>query len=110
MILPNAERAIVEIEKLRDYCLSTTHPRGKHKATVFASVLGITANEAEVLRDSILSATLHNEAIPTEQDEYGQRFVMDFEMENRGRKAIVRTSWIIRTSENFPRLTSCYVL
>jgi len=64
--LPNAERAIVEIEKLRDYCLSTTHPRGKHKAMVFSSVLGFTANEAKILRDQILSETLYNEATSTE--------------------------------------------
>jgi hypothetical protein len=44
MKVPNAERAIVEIEKLRDYCLSESHPRGKHKARVFASVLGITTD------------------------------------------------------------------
>jgi len=110
MELPNAQRAVVELEKLRDYCLSTTHPRGKHKAMVFASVLEITVNEAEFLRDQILSAMLHNAAILTEQDEYGQRYVMDFEMENKGRKAIIRTSWIIRTGEDFPRLSSCYVL
>ena len=110
MKLPNAEHAVVEIEKLRDYCLSTTHPRGKHKAIVFAPVLAVTANEAEILQDFILSATLNNEAIPTEKDVYGQRFVMDFEMENKGRIAVVRTSWIIRTSEDFLHLTSCYIL
>src|SRR6266508_2723626 len=110
MKLPYAERAVVEIEKLRDYCLSTTHPRGKHKAMVFSSVLGITADEAEFLREQVLSAMVHNEATPTEQDKYGQRYIMDFEMENKGRKAVIRTSWIIRTSEDFPRLTSCYVL
>jgi Domain of unknown function (DUF6883) len=110
MKLPNAARAVVEIEQLRDYCLSTTHPRGKHKAIVFTSVLGITANEAEVLRDQILSATLQNESLSTEQDEYGQRYVMDFEMENTDKKAPVRTSWMIRVNEDFPRLTSCYIL
>lgn len=110
MNIQNAEHAIVEIGKLRDYCLSETHPRGKHKAIVFASVLGITTTEAEYLRNAILSAILDNEVHPSEQDEYGQRYFMDFDMENKGRKAIVRTSWIIRTGEDFPRLTSCYIL
>jgi Domain of unknown function (DUF6883) len=108
--LPSAARAVVEIEQLRDYCLSTTHPRGKHKAIVFASILGITASEAEVLRDQILSATLRNESISTEHDKYGQRYMMDFEMENRGRRATVRTSWIIRANEDSLCLTSGYVL
>lgn len=110
MKLPNAERATVEIEKLRDYCLSETHPRGKHKALVFASVLHITAVDSEYLRAEILSAVLVNEASPSEADEYGQRYVVDFAMKNKGRTATVRTSWIIRTGEDFPRLTSCYVL
>jgi hypothetical protein len=58
MKLPNADHAVVEIEKLRDYCLSTTHPRGRHKARVFALVLGITADDVEELREAILSAVL----------------------------------------------------
>lgn len=36
MKLPNADRAVVGLAKLRDYCLSPTHPRGRHKARVFA--------------------------------------------------------------------------
>ena len=53
MILPNAARAIVEIEKLRDYCLSESHPRGKHKARVFATALGLTVTDVFELRDAI---------------------------------------------------------
>lgn len=110
MKLPNAAHAVVHIEKLRNYCLSTTHPRGKHKAFVFASVLDITANEAEILRDHILFAALHTEAVATNNDVYGQRYIFDFEMENKGKKAVIRTSWIILANEDFSRLTSCYVL
>jgi hypothetical protein len=49
MRLPNAERAFVDTEKLRDYCLSQTHPRGRHKARVFAEALGMTAVNPEEL-------------------------------------------------------------
>jgi hypothetical protein len=48
MSLPNGERAIVEVAKLRDYCLSPTHPRGRHKARVFAASLGITNTENQL--------------------------------------------------------------
>jgi len=78
MRLPNADGAVVEIEKLRDYCLSASHPRGRHKARVFATALGITAENAEELRDAILSAVISEDATSTEGDEYGQRFVLDF--------------------------------
>jgi len=44
MKIPNAELAIVDIRKLRDYCLNPTHDEGKHKARLFKMALGMTAN------------------------------------------------------------------
>jgi hypothetical protein len=35
MKLPNADRAIVDIVKLRNYCLNPQHPSGRHKAPRF---------------------------------------------------------------------------
>jgi len=110
MKLPNADRAVVEIEKLRDYCLSSSHPRGRHKARVFVTALGITADDAEELKQAILSAVITEEAMPTERDEYGQRYVVDFSMKRQGKEAVVRSSWIVHSGEDYPRLTSCYVL
>ena len=49
MIIPNAERAVVDVRKLRDYCLNSTHDQGKHKARLFESILGMTASDAEEL-------------------------------------------------------------
>jgi hypothetical protein len=40
MNLPGGGDAIVDIAKLRDYCLDSRHPRGRHKARVFAATLG----------------------------------------------------------------------
>jgi hypothetical protein len=56
MKLPSAGQAIVDIEKLRDYCLNPQHPRGRHKARVFASRLGITAKHADMLRSALVRA------------------------------------------------------
>jgi hypothetical protein len=47
--LPNGERARIPMEKLTDYCLNPDHPRGKDKARVFASLLGITRDGASEL-------------------------------------------------------------
>ncbi len=110
MKLPNPERAVVDIEKLCHYCLSFEHPRGRHKARVFAAALGLTADHAEKLRDALLTAARTRDAILTEQDEYGQRFVVDFTMNGPAGSARVRSSWIIRRGEDFARLISCYVL
>jgi hypothetical protein len=108
--LPNAEIAVVEMRKLRDYCLSSDHPRGSHKARVFASALYLTAEDSEELRQALLSAAVSEEAAPAEVDEYGQRYVLDFEMSTEAGSATVRSGWIIRSGEDFPRFTSCWVL
>ncbi len=108
-LLPNAEFAEVPIEKLRDYALNPEHPVGKHKARVFQLVLGLTVDDAAFLKDKILLAVLENEAILTRHDEYGKRFNMEFELENKGRSATIMTAWILVENELAPRLTSCYV-
>lgn len=110
MKLPNAECAEVNLRKLRNYCLSESHPEGRHKAKVFRTALGLTAADAEELKDALLHAAQVEEAVPGENDAYGQRFVVDFLMDRSLRVARVRSAWIVRCDEDFPRLTSCYVL
>jgi hypothetical protein len=39
--LPNGGQAKLDIRKIDDYCLSSTHPRRRHKALVFREALGI---------------------------------------------------------------------
>ncbi len=107
--LPNAESAVVDLEKLRGYVLDPQHPRGRHKARVFAAALGITTDDAEGLRDDILAAALNHDATTTAHNGYGQRYVLDFPVERRPKRAVVRTTWIVLDNEGFPRLTSCYV-
>lgn len=109
ILLPNAEFALVPIEKLTDYALNPEHPVGKHKAAVFEAVLGITIVDAQFLRDKILEAILSAEAIPTRQDKFGQRYQVEFELERNGRSATILTSWIVEPLEFSPRLTSCYI-
>ncbi len=110
MKLPGSRDAVVDVRKLRDYCLSPYHPRGRHKARVFTAALGLTADDAEELRAALLSAALSEEAVPANNDEYGERYVLDFEMETEAGRAAVRSSWIVRREEEFPRLTSCWVI
>ena len=108
--LLNPENAVVETRKLRDYCLSPEHPRGKHKARVFASALGLTVDDSQELRRALLAAALSEEALVAEEDQYGQRYMLDFEMSTEAGSAIVRSGWIVRSGEDFPRFTSCWVL
>ena len=102
----------VELAKLRDYCLSDSHPRGRHKARVFRSRLGLTAGEAELLRRALLDAARdrQDELQPTIADEFGQRYVLDLVMTTTAGTATIRSAWIVLAGDNVLRLTSCYVL
>jgi hypothetical protein len=69
MKVPNADRAIVDIRKLRDYCLNPAHDEGKHKARLFAAALGMAANDADDLRDGLLQAVKTYDAKLGRRDE-----------------------------------------
>lgn len=107
--LPNGENAIVDIQKLQDYCLNPHHMTGRYKARVFASA-GIRHADAEKLRVAILHAASTVEARLGLLDIYGQRYSIDFELAHKDRSVNIRSTWIVLTGQTLPRLTSCYVL
>ncbi len=109
-LLPNAENAVVDIRKLRDYCLNPEHDEGKHKARLFSSILGITADNAEELRQIILKVVKTHEVVLQRRDEFGQRYTLDFTLEWQDRSATIRSGWIIKEGSDVPRLTTCYPL
>jgi hypothetical protein len=108
MKLPGGEAAIVDIRKLTEYCLNPEHPRGKHKARVFA-MLGFTMENAHDLRTALLTAAAGGDAQPAQSDQFGDRYVLEFEIRGPRASALVRSTWIVRRGETTPRLTSCFV-
>jgi hypothetical protein len=78
MKLPSGDRAVVEDAKLLDYCLSTVHPVGKHKARLFAAALGITAANADVLQTGLLAAARDREATLTRTSVFGHLYEIRF--------------------------------
>src|SRR5690349_9476071 len=108
MRMPRGDAGIVDQQKLTGYCLNPEHPRGKHKARVFAT-LGFTAHNADELRTALLRAAATADAQLAEADQFGQRYVIEFEIRGPRSAGLVRSLWIIRRGETVPRLTSCYV-
>ena len=110
MKLPNTDRAFVDVVKLRDYSLNTEHKEGKHKARVFADALGLESDDAAWLRQKLLNIAKSEDCQMARETDYGQRYVIDFELTREGKTAQVRSARIIRKGEDFPRLVTCYVI
>ena len=108
-LIPNADQATIDTRKLSDYVLNTAHSQGKHKARVFESVLGLTDADTDILRDALQDAVQSKEARIVDEDDYGIRYQIDFEMTTDTGIATIRSGWIIRVDEDYPRFLTCYV-
>jgi hypothetical protein len=110
MRLPYADRADLGT-KLEDYVLNPAHREGRHKARVFESALGITLANSDVLRQAILSAAdTSNNAESLGNNGHGDIYILRFPLQTGKAVATVLTAWIVRDGEDFPRLTTCYIL
>jgi len=110
MKLPNGERADLGV-KLEDYVLNPLHREGQHKAQVFASVLGITLANAQVLGNALLDAAVSSDNVePRGDNGFGAVYVLRFPLATAQGAATVLSAWIIRHGEDFPRLTTCYIV
>ena len=110
MLLPNSDRAVIDMRKLTDYVLNTEHDHGGHKAKLLAIALEITSDQAVYLRDLLLYAVQAYEAQYHSEDQYDVRYRIDFPIETSNGQEMLRSGWIIRPEEDFPRLTTCFVL
>jgi hypothetical protein len=110
--VPRFGSIAVDEVKIRDYCLSDSHPRGRHKARVFRSRLGLTSADVELLRRALLDAVRirPQDLRQTANDQYGQRYVLDFNMTGTAGSATVRSAWIVLVNDDVLRFLSCYVL
>lgn len=108
MKLPNADKAIIPAEKLRDYILSPSHPVGKFKAVFFES-LGYTQENWQNFEEEIRNLIANNEASAVEQNEYGQKFEVKGIINGyRNNSSLIKTVWIILNDEENPRFITAY--
>lgn len=71
----------------------------------------MSASDANSLREILLAAAAeNNEVSVTDADKYGCRYSFDVAVTWASRMTHVRSAWIIKAGEDFPRLVSCYVL
>jgi hypothetical protein len=108
MSLPNANRAVVEPSKVRDYLLSSSHPVGRFKATVFFA-LGYSAAGWELLRNDILAIARTGQAVPGLTGPYGRKFEVGGILTGpNGKSADFRTIWLLEAEDEAPRFVTAY--
>jgi hypothetical protein len=106
--IPNADRAVIEPTKLRDYLLSSTHPVGRFKAPFFLG-LGYTAPEWSRLDADLRGQHLSEDAVAAPPTPYGQKYVIRATLVGpAGRSARVVTVWVVRVGEDFARFVTAY--
>jgi hypothetical protein len=107
VLLPNAEDAVIEPAKLRDYLLSREHPLGRFKARVFAA-LGFTAGKWMELESALRTQHLTQEAEPTGAAG-GQKYTIRAILVGpNGQSAVVVIVWFVRAGEGVPRFVTAY--
>ena len=110
MKLPGGNRADLGT-KLEDYSLNPLHRHGQHKARVFESALGITLANKEVLVRALLStAENSNDFAALGDNGFGETYVLRFRLTTNKGSATVLSAWIIRHNEDFPKLTTCFIV
>jgi hypothetical protein len=83
--LPHSDEATLDIRKIADYCLSPSHPRGRHKARVFREALDLQRNDAPWLRDALLEAARSSEAFTVATDAWGTHWRLDATVRRHGK-------------------------
>jgi hypothetical protein len=72
------------------------------KARVFSAALGIQQRDAGWLRERLLEAAFgYAELAAT--IEFGVLYVVDFPLKTESGEATVRSGWIVKVGEDFPR-------
>lgn len=106
--LPNADNAVIPIEKLISYSLD--FDKDPNKALAFKLALGYTKKNADRLIISVKQSIRTAAATYKGNNGFGEIYesVMTLMGEN-GKTANVLTSWIMETGLDYPRLTNIYV-
>jgi len=108
MKLPNAERAVVEREKIADYLLNPAHPDNGGKAAFFLA-LGYKRDDWPSLASALRRLAVATEVAKSMETVHGIKYVLDGGMETPGGKTpVVRTIWIVDRGLDRPRLVTAY--
>ncbi len=108
MKVPNAQRAIIDVEKLQRYILSPAHPVGRFKAAFFRQ-FGYSAENWEEFERHLRGQILPRDVSRVEDTPYGRKFVVEGPLVNpAGEVMQIITVWVILKKESVPRFVTAY--
>jgi hypothetical protein len=105
-VLRNFQNALIPESKLR-YALVDSDKRKPFRVLGWA-VEG--SSGWRDLRDALVEGLPYNAAVLSHRDEWGETYDVDMTVVGpKGKAAPVRTKWMYRIGEDFPRLVTLYV-
>ncbi|HVC59426.1 MAG TPA: hypothetical protein VND19_03545 [Acetobacteraceae bacterium] len=100
--LPNAEHAVVEPRRVRDYLLNRAHPSGGSKSK-FVMAYGFAATDWHLLRTSLIQHGRTNSIMRRVETAWGIRYTVACSCRTPdGRDPCIRTVW--QMESDLPRL------
>jgi len=108
--LPNGEHAIIASDKLSDYLLSKSHLVGRWKARFFLSI-GFKEEDVSELKDALMNVGKNGEVKTAITTDFGVKYTVEGVISGpSGRKAAIRTVWIVEIGQDRPKLVTAYPL
>ena len=105
-LLPNADKAVIDPRKLRDYALNPEHDSGRFKAAFFAQMGYVVTNWRRLERD-IRVQHLSQAAEPGQPSPYGQKYIITAPLRGLiGEARQVTTVWIFKPGNDYAELVT----
>lgn len=106
--LPNAEKAIIDAEKLQGYVLSFAHPVGRFKAAFFQKP-GYSSENWKVFERCLRELILSQDVTKVEESRYGRKFIVEGSIVSpSGETVQIVSVWVILKEESIPRFVTAY--
>jgi hypothetical protein len=105
MRLPNADRVAVDVRKVAEYLLSSTHPVGRHKARYFIA-LGFSNADTGAFIAEIRRIAATEDVASIEDTQFGRKYTVVGQLTGAAATAEVETVWIQEHGQPFVRLVT----
>lgn len=110
-VMPNLEKAVIPPKKIIGYSLNPEHPTGKDKARVLMKALGFTKDDAGYFSDKLLQGLPDGEIVKSSESEHGKKWTVYIKVQGKNERIEqVKTGWIYRAMDDFPSLTTAFLV